>query len=182
MTIENELLQRQVSEWQIEISRLQGLITFATKDSLPISSLQQQLIDAATGKIAHIYAGFCPDELEGFDSRDPDCPACQILLRAALNAPQQEPVAWVRLRDGTIDWAVDCLYPHPSGHDGYEGEDGVVCVPVFIGAPPPAAPVLSEDEHALFVEWTKTIPADNGPLSPYQAWVSGRALLAKALP
>ena len=40
------------------------------------------LIAVATGKIPHNYrSGLCPDELQP-DSRDPDCPACKILIEA----------------------------------------------------------------------------------------------------
>ena len=41
------------------------------------------LIAVATGKIPHNYrSGLCPDEIQP-DSRDPDCPACKILIEAA---------------------------------------------------------------------------------------------------
>ena len=43
------------------------------------------LIDIATGKIPHNRSGLCPDELQP-DSRDPDCPACKILIEAAHDA------------------------------------------------------------------------------------------------
>lgn len=61
---------------------------------------------------------------------------------AALAALKQIPKAWVRLRAGEIDWAEDCLYPHPSDYDEYvyDAEDEVTFAPVFIGTPPPAAP------------------------------------------
>ena len=40
------------------------------------------LIAVATGKIPHNYrSGLCPDELQPA-SRDPDCPACKILIEA----------------------------------------------------------------------------------------------------
>ena len=43
----------------------------------------KKLIAVATGKIPHNYrSGLCPDELQP-DSRDPDCPACKILIEAA---------------------------------------------------------------------------------------------------
>ena len=35
-----------------------------------------------TGQVRHLYNGECPDEVEGPDVRDPDCPACQVLLAA----------------------------------------------------------------------------------------------------
>lgn len=42
----------------------------------------QALEHVATGKIVHLYSGLCPDALNEFHSRDPDCPACRILLGA----------------------------------------------------------------------------------------------------
>ena len=33
----------------------------------------------ALGRVRHTYAGLCPDDLEGWDSRDPACPACAVL-------------------------------------------------------------------------------------------------------
>ena len=72
------------------------------------------------------------------------------LRRAALAAPQQGPKAWVRLRAGEIDWAEDCLYPHPSDYDEdvYDAEDEVTFAPVYIGAPP-TTPVLSDDTEVV---------------------------------
>lgn len=90
MTNNTELLQRQVSEWQTEVRRLQGLIAIAMENSAPPSSPQQQLIDVGTGKIAHIYGGECPDELEGRDTRDSECPACQVLTCAAQAAKKSD--------------------------------------------------------------------------------------------
>lgn len=45
-------------------------------------SLVRDLRDVATGKIAHVFAGACPDEIEGADVRDPTCPACRIIMAA----------------------------------------------------------------------------------------------------
>lgn len=48
------------------------------------------LIAVATGKIPHNYrSGLCPDELQP-DSRDPDCPACKILIEAEAARAQAE--------------------------------------------------------------------------------------------
>ena len=48
------------------------------------------LIAVATGKIPHNYrSGLCPDELQP-DSRDPDCPACKILIEAAADHDEME--------------------------------------------------------------------------------------------
>lgn len=40
------------------------------------------LTKIATGEVRHLYNGQCPDVIEGQTVRDPDCPACQILLAA----------------------------------------------------------------------------------------------------
>lgn len=41
-----------------------------------------RLLDVATGKIPHLYEGRCPDYVNGPESRDPDCPACQAIVSA----------------------------------------------------------------------------------------------------
>lgn len=35
-----------------------------------------------TGSLAHTYNGRCPDAVEGSRSRDPNCPACQVIAQA----------------------------------------------------------------------------------------------------
>ncbi len=40
------------------------------------------LIDVATGAVPHMYSGKCPDEDRTGLRRDPECPACQAILRA----------------------------------------------------------------------------------------------------
>ena len=49
--------------------------------------MSASLFDVATGKTPHLYAGRCPDSVNGPDSRDPDCPACQAI--AAAEAQQE---------------------------------------------------------------------------------------------
>ncbi len=46
-----------------------------------------RLLDVATGKIPHLYAGLCPDIDASPRSRDPECPACQV-ISAAESAPK----------------------------------------------------------------------------------------------
>ena len=62
----------------------------------------KKLIAVATGKIPHNYrSGLCPDELQP-DSRDPDCPACKILIEAATEHDAMERelrAAEIRLHD-----------------------------------------------------------------------------------
>lgn len=38
------------------------------------------LADHAAGRINHANNGLCPDEVEGHDTRDPDCPVCRALI------------------------------------------------------------------------------------------------------
>ena len=49
--------------------------------------MSTSLFDVATGKTPHLYAGRCPDSVNGPDSRDPDCPTCQAI--AAAEAQQE---------------------------------------------------------------------------------------------
>lgn len=49
--------------------------------SAPVDVVQA-LIEVAVGKVQHLYRGTCPDAIEGFDSRDPHCPACRVLTAA----------------------------------------------------------------------------------------------------
>lgn len=42
----------------------------------------QALVDVGSGKLAHAYNGMCPDEIEGYDVRDDECPACRALVAA----------------------------------------------------------------------------------------------------
>ncbi|WP_061939458.1 hypothetical protein [Collimonas pratensis] len=156
MINKTELLQRQVCEWQTEVHRLQGLIAVATENYAPLASPQQQLVDVGTGKIAHIYGGECPDELEGRDTRDPECPACQVLTRAAMAAPNQASAA---LLDG---WKLVPIDPTDAmqmvgaesirldttainriwtGNKVYRAMIAAAPVP-----PPPVPPVLSDME------------------------------------
>jgi hypothetical protein len=46
-----------------------------------------ELLKVATNETRHVYMGLCPDELEGHNSRDPDCPACQAIANAEANSP-----------------------------------------------------------------------------------------------
>ncbi|WP_281661179.1 hypothetical protein [Microvirgula aerodenitrificans] len=42
----------------------------------------RDLIAVATGQVAHVYLGACPDQVEGQDARDHDCPACRAIMAA----------------------------------------------------------------------------------------------------
>lgn len=42
----------------------------------------ENLKRVALNQVAHIYQGRCPDHTNEWNSRDPDCPACQLLASA----------------------------------------------------------------------------------------------------
>lgn len=43
---------------------------------------------------AHLYAGLCPDSVEGWESRDAGCPACSLTDRALGLTPTPLAVEW----------------------------------------------------------------------------------------
>ncbi len=51
-------------------------------DPSPLVSLLRDLRDVGSGKIAHVYMGWCPNVVEGYATRHPECDACKVLLRA----------------------------------------------------------------------------------------------------
>ena len=53
-----------------------------------MENLIRQLIGVATGATGHLNNGMCPDFITGSDSRDEDCPACQVLIEADRIAQQ----------------------------------------------------------------------------------------------
>jgi len=50
--------------------------------AVPAEPVNARLLAVATGKIPHLYEGRCPDYVNGPESRDPDCPACQAIAAA----------------------------------------------------------------------------------------------------
>ena len=46
------------------------------------TNILRQLHAIATGELQHAYNGMCPDQVEGPEVRDEDCPACCALLAA----------------------------------------------------------------------------------------------------
>lgn len=55
-----------------EVARLNG--------EQPTPDPAKSLARVADGTVPHVFNGMCPDAVEGHDSRDPDCPACQALI------------------------------------------------------------------------------------------------------
>lgn len=73
-------------------------------DSVPLEVLESvlahqglvlDLLRVATGGIPHAYNGLCPEAVEGAEVRDPDCPACRVLMAAdksiAATTPREVP-------------------------------------------------------------------------------------------
>ncbi len=57
-----------------ELARLNGKVV--SEDALRV------LVGHATGEIKHLNNGLCPDDLEGHETRDPDCTVCRALIDA----------------------------------------------------------------------------------------------------
>ena len=58
----------------------------------PAEPVNARLLAVATGKIPHLYEGRCPDYVNGPESRDPDCPACQAIAAAEAQQERLLPV------------------------------------------------------------------------------------------
>jgi len=67
---------RELSE---QLKRLKHQLIHKIDDLMQIN---YWLIFVAIGEVQHRYAGQCPDETNGYEGRDPDCPACQIIIEA----------------------------------------------------------------------------------------------------
>ncbi|HCK0492060.1 TPA: hypothetical protein NH982_001736 [Pseudomonas aeruginosa] len=55
-----------------ELARINGM----TVSESALDTLRK----AASGKVKHLNNGLCPDDIEGHEARDPDCPVCRALL------------------------------------------------------------------------------------------------------
>lgn len=54
-------------------------------------TLFTKLLDVQSGKLSHVYAGSCLDEVQGLAARDPGCRACHVLIEAAAAATDTSP-------------------------------------------------------------------------------------------
>ena len=81
---------------------------------------ERALLDLALGRVRHVYAGLCPDDVEGWESRDPECPACVLLDGALSGQPvAQEGEGWTvrTLVKAFNDYAAEnspCYDPKPT--------------------------------------------------------------------
>ncbi|EPN1347461.1 hypothetical protein ACTVD8_006004 [Pseudomonas aeruginosa] len=55
-----------------ELARLNGM----TVSESALDTLRR----FATGKVMHLNNGLCPDDIDGHEARDPDCPVCRALI------------------------------------------------------------------------------------------------------
>ncbi|MCO2528489.1 hypothetical protein FA331_12975 [Pseudomonas aeruginosa] len=55
------------------------------------NELVRKLYDVATCRVPHVFNGQCPDSMEGSDVRDPDCPACQVLIQVGRQLEGAKP-------------------------------------------------------------------------------------------
>jgi hypothetical protein len=62
-----------------ENTRLAAEVAKLTEERNGLAAVNTQLVKIGTGELRHMFRGQCPDEVEGFDVRDPGCPACGLL-------------------------------------------------------------------------------------------------------
>lgn len=74
----------------------------------------------------HIYQGFCPDELQP-DSRDPDCPACQVEAERDALRKQLAALQIVVKRIYTDGWHTESDCEFEGRHDNTSDEYCKLC-------------------------------------------------------
>jgi hypothetical protein len=72
----------QFNELRAEVERLTAELADANERLAALEQDAERLIAIGAGRIAHVNNGMCPDSVEGHDTRDPDCPACRVLIAA----------------------------------------------------------------------------------------------------
>ncbi|HFO1336929.1 TPA: hypothetical protein ACHIU4_004692 [Pseudomonas aeruginosa] len=65
-------MQRGYNACLRELARINGL----TVSESALDTLRK----AASGEVKHLNNGLCPDDIEGHEARDPDCPVCRALI------------------------------------------------------------------------------------------------------
>ena len=74
----------QDSTWFPPVTPADGLVV-ALADAYEASrQAVTDLLGVIIGRTRHTYEGLCT---EGWGTRDPDCPACQVLARLNTNSP-----------------------------------------------------------------------------------------------
>lgn len=106
----------------------------------------KKLIAVATGEIAHENAGLCPDMVASYDSRDPECLACQIIVEAERAALEKQEPALVQHREPLVDRDGNAI-----GTSDWINGDGLPWWPhrKLYARPVPAEPVNARLVEAL---------------------------------
>lgn len=80
MTLHDRIMALEIEDPQdfFDDGHNHGIHRAATR-ATEADELMAEMALIASGEIYHIYNGLCPDPLEGFDSRDKLCPACDTL-------------------------------------------------------------------------------------------------------
>ncbi|MCV3851707.1 SGNH/GDSL hydrolase family protein [Pseudomonas aeruginosa] len=65
-------MQRGYNACLRELARINGM----TVSESALDTLRR----FATGNVKHLNNGLCPDDIEGHEARDPDCPVCRALI------------------------------------------------------------------------------------------------------
>jgi hypothetical protein len=88
-----------------------------------ISDAFIELRKVATNETRHVYMGLRPDELEGHNSRDPDCPTCQAIANAEAHAGRGS-----LIRRQSNHWKVLGVYINlPAGNTNAIGRHHTSC-------------------------------------------------------
>lgn len=75
-------------------------------------------MDIAQQVMDHRFTGACPDAVNGWESRDPDCGACRALNTLAQQNEVAYEYTWAGA-DGEDDWELDAYFNSPAEADAY---------------------------------------------------------------
>ncbi|GAA6119624.1 hypothetical protein [Acidovorax sp. FG27] len=113
-----------VVRWQVETpAGWVGAYHREALEALICPTMANDILQAqAEGRIAHNYAGLCPDQQTGHDARDSACKVCAALGSAhvvqapAGHIPQPYIVAEIRARIASRDYNAEMLLQHAMMH------------------------------------------------------------------
>lgn len=69
---------------QVRQEGIKRMVTTEQERNLAIHI--QKLLSVGSGEIDHLWQGSCPDQVEGPNVRDFECPACKIMIDAEIAA------------------------------------------------------------------------------------------------
>jgi len=82
-----------------------------------------------------------------------------LAFAQALNEHRGEPLLYVRMRDGEVDWSEDCVSPDTSCGDSYELEEGYTAVPLYAAPVTPVGDEVDADFKSMF--WRQVERTEN---------------------